>query len=75
MKLVDFIVMCDPSIECELIANGNTIYSGRIGNVTARIMSGKVVAPGSASLSEDGILIIKIGEEEKNKELEGDYDI
>ena len=64
MRLVDFIEMLDPSKECELIENGNIIYSGRIGNVTARIMSGKTVAAGTASLSEGDILKIAIEEEE-----------
>ena len=64
MRLFDFIEMLDPSKECELIENGNIIYSGRIGNVTVRIMSGKKVVSGSVSLSEGDILIIKIEEEE-----------
>ena len=64
MKIFDFIEMLDPSKECELIENGNIIYSGRIGNVTARIMSGKKVVAGSTNISEEGVLIIKIEEEE-----------
>lgn len=64
MKIFDFIEMLDPSKECELIENGNIIYSGRIGNVTVRIMSGKKVVAGSANLSEEGVFIIKIEEEE-----------
>ena len=64
MRLFDFIEMLDPSKECELIENGNIIYSGRIGNVTVGILSGKKVVAGSANISEEGVFIIKIEEEE-----------
>ena len=75
MRLVDFIEMLDPSKECELIENGNIIYSGRIGNVTARIMSGKKAVAGSANISEEGILIIKIGEGIDDVEIDGEEEV